>query len=435
MDFKNLPKGLFSLKKMESTENKKDFISSPNEAKPLSSSDNILSEDSLLHNETITVERFGFNSAKANNGSTIGLSICLNRNYLDFKKKVTDDIAKQADLKQPYRLKLHELNAENDGISRKIEKIKSQEIPNLKTKIERSRLDIAEIRSNPELLTGDKTGKASFYIGAIILVLLTVYLFVFYSSASYSSFFKEFKISEINIANTIFDARALSNAFNDGFTELILIITIPAVFLGLGYLIHKHSEKKSSKSYLIIAVLVIVTFIFDAIIAYEICEKIYDINKTNSFQNIPDYSLKLAFSSVNFWLIIFAGFMVYLIWGFVFGFTIEAHEKLDKVRVAIKTKEEQIREIDKTIDKLNGEINTLEEKESKNNGEIDKLNELVENTTIIPKEFEQYLYHFMQGWLHWMAANLKNQPQQKECEDVLKLFITANIKQIDYQNN
>ena len=424
MDFKNLPKGLFKLKKEE-------VVAKYNGVKQEFNSDGTLNENSLLHNENVTVEREGFNSAKEHNASTSGLSICLHRVYLDFKKKVSEDGVRQAELKQPYRLKLHDLKSENDGFSKKVEKINTQEIPNCKSKIEKLRNDISDIRANPERLTGDKSGNASFYIGLIILFFLTVYLFIFYSSASYSSFFKEFTISEIGIANSIFDAQALSKAFRDGFTELTLIVTIPAVFLGLGYLIHKSSEKKGAKKYLFIGSLIFVTFIFDVIIAYEICEKIYNIKKTNSFQNIPDFSLSLAFQSINFWLIIFAGFVVYLIWGLVFDFTIEAHEKLDKIRMAIKNKESEIKFAEESIDKLNTEISALEEKENKNIGEINKLNELLDHTTIIPKEFEQYLYHFMQGWLHWMSANLKNQSQHKECEDILTTFIAANIKPIE----
>ena len=428
MDFKNIPKGLFKLKKVENVEKQKEVV-------PEVSLDGTLNENTLLHNDNTTVKRLGFNSGREHNGSTIGLSICLNRIYLDHKKMVTDDSAKQAELKKPYRLTLHDIKAENDGIVKRKEKIKTEEILQCKNKIEKIRKEIAEIRENPERLTGDKSGKASFYIGLTILVFLTVYLFIFYSSASYSSFFKEFTISEIGIANSIFDAQALSKAFKDGFTELMLIITIPAVFIGLGYLIHKSSEKKGYKKFLFIGSLIFVTFIFDAIIAYEICEKIYNIKKTNSFQNIPDYSLSLAFQSISFWLIIFAGFVVYLIWGLVFDFTIEAHEKQDKVRLAIKHKEEEIKVVEQNIDKLNLDVNSLEEKENKNIAEINKLNELIEHTTIIPKEFEQYLFHFMQGWIHWMSANLKNQTQQKECEDILTLFISTNIKPIEFTKN
>jgi hypothetical protein len=428
MDIKNLPKGLFKLKKTESAE-------IPNNLNPTSRDAAILNENTLLNNENVTVEREGFNSAKEHNASTTGLGICLNRIYLDIRNKLSNDNAKQNELKQPYKLKLHDLRAENEGFEKKIHKIKSEEIPGGLKKIEKIYNDIADIRANPERLTGDKSGRASFYIGLTILLFLTVYLFIFYSSASYSSFFKNFTISELGIANSIFDAQALSKAYFDGFTELLLIVTIPAVFLGLGYLIHKISEQKGFKKFAFIGALILVTFAFDAIIAYEICEKIYNIKKSNSFQDIPDYSVALAFQSINFWLIIFAGFVVYVIWGLVFDFTIDAHEKLDKIRDAIKGKEKEILAIELSIENLKTEIDILDVKQGKNNGEINKLNELIDNKTIIPKEFELYLYHFMQGWLHWMSANLKNQSQQKECEEILNTFIAVNIKPIDYSNN
>jgi hypothetical protein len=424
MDYKKIPKGLFALKKIPNVADQKELQFDV-------VADGTLNENSLLQNENVTVERFGFNSAKANNGSTVGLAICLNRIYLDHKKKIAEDNAKQAELKKPYRLKLHDVIAENEGLSKRKEKIKSEEISDRLNKIEILRKGIAEIKANPGAVTGDKSGRASFYIGSIILLLLTIYLFIFYSSASYSSFFKEFTITEITITNSIFDAQALSKAWKDGFTELILIVTIPAVFLGLGYLIHKSSEKKGVRKFLFISSLILVTFLFDTIIAYEICEKIYNIRKENTFQGVLPYSLKLAFQSINFWLIIFAGFVVYLIWGLVFDFTMESHEKLDKFRMAITAKEKEISVHELAIEQLNTEINKIEEKEQKNTAEINKLNELIDHTIIIPKELEQYLFHFMQGWLHWMSANLQNQTKQKECQDILSIFIDTNIRQIE----
>jgi hypothetical protein len=255
MDFKNIPKGLFSLKKEIPIEKSQEINLEPNQIV----SD---SENSLLYNDNVTVERFGFNSARSNNGSTIGLAICLNRIYLDHKKKVTEDVALQENLKKPYKLQLLSLISDNEGIEKRKEKIKHEEIKSVGAKIEKLHKEMLEIKSNPERLTGDKSGNASFYIGLIILSLLTVYLFIFYSSASYSSFFKEFSISQIGLANSIFDPNALSKAFYDGATELILIITIPAVFLGLGYLIHKFQAQEGAKKYLIIGFLILVTFIF-----------------------------------------------------------------------------------------------------------------------------------------------------------------------------
>ena len=115
MDFKNIPKGLFSLKKEIPIEKSQEINLEPNQIV----SD---SENSLLHNDNVTVERFGFNSARSNNGSTIGLAICLNRIYLDHKKKVTEDVALQENLKKPYKLQLLSLISDNEGIEKRKEK-------------------------------------------------------------------------------------------------------------------------------------------------------------------------------------------------------------------------------------------------------------------------------------------------------------------------
>lgn len=374
-----------------------------------------------------TIEESGFNSGHANRGSTIGLSICLNRIYSDHKQKVKDDVGKQEELKKPYRAKLHDLMGENEVYINRLKKIKEEEIPLLEDKKHALERQIDDIKTNPSKISGDKTGKASYIIGLIILLFLTVYLFIFYSSASYSAFFKEFKPSEIAVANSIFDAQAIAKSWVDGWQEFTLIITIPAVFLGLGFLIHKGQAKKGWQKIGFIGSLVLVTLVFDIIIGYEICHKLYVLGQQNSFEIKEDYSVGLAVKDINFWLIIFAGFVVYIIWGLVFSFTMDAHEKLDMVKIAIRNKESEMKMHDDKIDGLRIEINKIEMQEGINKSEITKLKDIIENTTIIPKEFEQYLFQFMQGWLHWMSANLHNEEKQSACKEVLNDFISKNI--------
>jgi hypothetical protein len=430
MSLINIPKGLFSLKKNNQNDKQEEIDSKINDR-----NHNALEDNFNIASNTISVDDKGFKNARELNGSAIGLRICLNREYQNYKDKIANDKQKQEELKKPFRLERKKLENENVGIVQRKDRIRAEDIPRLEAKTERIRKEIADIRQNPEKINGDKSGKASFYIGLIILSLLTVYLFIFYSSASYSSFFKEFTISEIGIANSIFDAQALSKAFKDGFTELLLIITIPAVFLGLGYLIHKGSEKKGLNKFMFIGSLILVTFIFDVIIAFEICEKIYNIKKNNSFQDIPDYTFGIAFQSINFWLIIFAGFVVYIIWGLVFDFTIEAHEKQDKVRIVIEQKELEIKNTDEEIEKLNAVLNQLEETKAKNTTEIKRLDQLIDHTTIIPKEFEIYLFHFMKGWIHWMEANQKMNERMIECNEICNQFISTTIKPVESINN
>ena len=69
MNISNLPKGLFKLK------NKPEELIEKNIPIPQLDS----SSSSLLQNDNLTVERFGFNSARENNGSNIG--VCRQRKW------------------------------------------------------------------------------------------------------------------------------------------------------------------------------------------------------------------------------------------------------------------------------------------------------------------------------------------------------------------
>lgn len=406
-DFSKFKTGLFKIKEKE-----KEIIIPANEPE-----------------EKISFQRHGFKQAGSMNGSTEGLKICLNRVYQEHMALMRRDENRQEELRKPFKITLQELNTTNEGLKNQITTIETEIIPSKEEKIENLKKDISDIRKNPDHYTGNHVGKAGFYIGAFILTFLTLYLFVFYSSASYSALFKDFQIDDAVITKAIFDAKAITKALKDGISELLLILTIPFVFIGLGYLIHKFQEAKGKSKYLKITALLIVTFIFDTILAYEITQKIYDIKKGNSFQPIPDYSLKLAFSSVSFWLIIFAGFVVYLIWGFVFDFVMDSFAKLDVIKVHIKAKQEQIDSIEKDISDSENKINNLKILKDKNQIEINKLKDIINGTIIQPKEVKEALSQFMVGWYNWLSHG--REYNRSEHNKIYDEFIALNVTVIE----
>ncbi len=368
----------------------------------------------------------GHHQAYLLGGSTAGLRVCLQKVYFNFKERIKEDTDKQEELKRPARIALEEQKGNIERWENRIRELREEHIPAIKRKIEVLKEEKSNIRKNPQEIIGDVTGKASFYIGTIILLFLTLYLFTFYSSASYSAFFKEFTLNQIGVANSIFDAQALSKAVKDGVMELVLILTIPFVFLGLGYLIHKLQESKGLMKFVKIATLVVVTFIFDAILAYEITEKIYNIKKENSFGDVPEYSIGTALSSINFWLIIFAGFIVYLIWGFVFDFVLEAFGKIDKVKVAIKEKDRQIEDANKQVEEYGLDIDKMRHQIDYAKTKVKTLNETI-NSVIIPREFEQEVYSFMAGWLAWMKGSGKQHEELEAAGEIVHEFVRVAI--------
>ena len=407
MDLSQIKKGLFSVK--QPTEKKEEVTPTETTGK-----------------EKITYTDYGFLQASRLGGTTPGLRTCLHKIYNDFKQEIKDDVAEQDRLKKPYKVKIEDYKGDNERLEKKIEKVKTDYLVRAIKKIETLKEELSHIKKNPQEVNGDDAGKASFFIGGIILLFLTVYLFIFYSSASFSAFFKEFSLNEIGVANSIFDAQALSKAFKDGVTELALILTIPFVFLGLGYLIHKFQEQKDYKKYIKIAMLIFITFIFDSILAYEITEKIYNIKKENSFNNIPDYTVSMAFQSVSFWLIIFAGFIVYVIWGFVFDFVMESYAKMDKVKVAIQEKEKQIKDAEAEQKDLEVQLDKMTHTIDENNKEINKLNKILESS-IIPREFEHDIFSFLTGWMAWMKQSGKAHNDLDEADKLTHEFVKVTL--------
>ena len=209
---------------------------------------------------------------------------------------------------------------------------------------------------------------------------------------------------------------------------------MPFVFIGLGFLIHQFQKGKGAKKYFQIIALILVTFVFDAILAYEITEKIYNIKAENSFQEMPAYDFNFAFHSVNFWLIIFAGFVVYIIWGFVFDFTIEAYDKLDVIKQEIKARQREIGYIEDDLKIKREKVGELYDDISSIKKIIKDLQGRINGVIIDTTEFDKILHEFLGGWLHWMNANKFDQSKIAEAKSKADEFILVNIREYKINN-
>lgn len=355
----------------------------------------------------------GFSDAGKVGGSEEALIPNLHAAKAKLQAELASDSKIQGAEQTRIRNEIARLKGEKDTLEVKKER-KESDLDRAGKDIEDLRKEIASIKQDPTQVVENPTGKVGFSIGFFIICVLTVYLWIFYSSASYSAFFKQFTLNNIGVASAIFDAQALPKAFGDGFGELLLISTIPFVFLALGYLIHKFGEEKSNVKYLKIVALFFVTFIFDTILAYEITEKIYNLNAANSFQDMPEYSFSLAFSSINFWLIIFSGFVSYVIWGLVFDFVMESHAKLNVVRVKISEKEAEIRRKKKQCNEYKDDIEKIESEIKTKDIEIrEKENEL-ENVVYPVNILVDCLNSYLAGWINFLAGVGKAKNEQEQ---------------------
>jgi predicted DNA-binding transcriptional regulator len=350
--------------------------------------------------------------------------------YIQLTRYIQQDEIEQNGRKTKIKQEISGLEAKKSNIQNQIES-ENNKLIHEENKIEKIINEIDHIKENPKIISGDSFVKASFWIGLVIILFITVYLFVFYSSAAYSAFFKDFTPDDNKITQAIFDAQAVSKAWADGFTELIFILAIPAVFLGLGFLIHKFSEENGYAKYIKISGLVVVTFTFDFIIAYAIVKEIYDIKRGGIFEELPPMTIERAFSEVNFWIIIFAGFVVYIIWGLVFNFTMKEFEKLDKVRYAIKNKEKKLTEYKLDCKTIRGKISILQQDMNNIQGEIDKLKIQIESYVLYFNDVREGINNYFTGWVGYLRSTRSPQVLIQECESIKEKFL-SELKNSDF---
>ncbi|TXK75061.1 ABC transporter permease [Mesonia sp. K4-1] len=390
----------------------------------------------------ITYYQSGFAASTKASGKPIVLQACLQNLFASFEDQCRRQEVEQQKLKQPYKEEQERLKTELKKFETGLSIFEEQAVEN-KQQVEQHQKEIIDVKNNPTKygVEADKRPKAQFYIGILVLIPITLYLLVFYVSASYSAFFKEFEVDALVAA--IFDKDAFNNAFNDSLLEGILVTTIPFVFMGLGYVIHMMQKGKGWLNSLKLVALLLITFAFDALLAYSIEQKIYDFNKT---LNSPDFDLSIALQEAQFWMIIFAGFVVYIIWGLVFDYIMKEYENLDKINLFIQNKKEEIKNLRQVKIELNDKISDFKGLISEVKGKIEEVQSKINGFIFPIKEYLLYHNQYKEGWFQAINTEIALPTKQKielleSCDQTtqqhlkdLKL-VDNDIQQLIYSKN
>lgn len=366
--------------------------------------------------KTITVEKVSYKekgeaSSKACSGNPLNLKAALNALYEGFETKCKQDAISQQQLKQPY---VAEEKGKKTTLLNKDEIVTRLErkVDSLDAEIDSLKQDCRKVKTTPEdyLVEVGKGASAKFWIGISFLLPLAAYIFVFYISTSFSAFFREFDPGT-SLFQGMFDPQALTKAYKAGALELIFILFIPFVFFALGYLIHMFQEKRGLVNKFKIAGLFIITFIFDAILAYQIDKKLYELSKTFDSEA---FNISVAFQSVSFWVIIFAGFVSYIVWGLVFDFVMKEHANRDKIKAFIREKKDAIFEKEKKQTKLKEQITKEEGEVAKIKTRITELQNIIDGFILPVMNYKSLSTQYLQGWQHYISSALQMGKDEKD---------------------
>ena len=272
----------------------------------------------------------------------------------------------------------------------------------------------------------NKAAKLKLILGIVILVPLTFYLFLFYSSTFYSAFFKDFGASA-NVLNSMFDAEALSKAWETSVTELAFVLCAPIIFMGLGFSLHFFTVQKSWTKYFKMAAILCITFIFDAILAYMIGKHLHEMEVIIGTAALNStYGFSDAVQDINTWAVIFCGFIVYIIWGIVFDMAMSAYDQLDLNKINIKAIEEQKKVLEAEIAEEKQKEQELNNQINSHNNDISGLTVQLGRTVIIDKAaIRTEMTNFFTGWAAQMNVLGKSQQEQQEANATFENTVNA----------
>lgn len=374
---------------------------------------------------TITYHQYGFRSAQHSNSRPEAIEGFLDNVYEKFldeqsldEKGLKDRISKLKAEVQQEKQKKNDANAELSSTkSNKDEKEKE---------IQELELEKIDIR-NGEGETGDTI---PFVIGTFITLLLTLYLFVFYSSSGYSAFYG-IKPGSLGFINP----NVFADAMNRGGGVIALIILFPVIFLGLGFLIHdsletnkKLSSVNKPKKYGVILSLLFVTLVADAFIGYKISQGVHT-NEFNAGLSDETWKASMVLTDINFYLVLVLGFVVYVIWGFLLHYVL-SHTYLktesEKVKLMIENINNKIAEKRKELNDIISKINKLESDIiNYDNKIIEKEEDIIGyQNGVIPvnvASLKGSVGEFMGGWQAYSHGNFDKQTANTLIGETIKI--------------
>ena len=371
-----------------------------------------VNSDNLQNGETY--DNWGTRICGIVSGSLTALSPYLQKVYNHSYNRQAHNVEFQRQQMADIHAEIDRKNGEIELANHKIDAA-NKEIDNINCKIKGLKEEQQEIKSSKERT--NKEERLKLFIGLFIIIPLTIYLFLFYSSTFYSAFFRD-PASITDVMNSMFDANALANAYGSGITELGFVLSAPIIFMGLGFALHFFSVQEGKMKYLKMAAMLLVTLMFDCILAYKIGEQMHSLGIITGVYPIgEEYTVNMALHDINTWAVIFCGFIVYVIWGVVFDMCMSAYNKLDLNKTRLKAIKQELDNCDKKIKAENDNIQTLNQQITNERNAIAALTaKLVKQVIIDYSLIRADMNNFFSGWITMMQILEKSQGEMDEAK-------------------
>jgi len=312
-------------------------------------------------------------------------------------------------VEEPYKGFTDEEKKERTKLMKEFEKkVREKEEANAKIEgdvkekekgIDKYRKDLLQIRESRskdhDKLKTENFSLVKFSLNFFILAMLSIYLFFFYVSATYKALYVDFE----GIAESIAAGEG-TGSIMPGPYELgqalqynYLLFVVPFVFYAFGWAFHILLELKNQFKLVFLGLLIAVTFTVDFLLAMIIS------NNTENAKQLMGLSTTPWSQSPSFYIILFLGFLVYVIWSILLDSLLREWDK-----------KEITNNLKKIIRHLTGDIKILKSKTGDVAAMKKQIAEYREDiSTVMVGNLKKYVDQFSSGWIAYLApANMKD---------------------------
>lgn len=380
--------------------------------------------------ERKNLEKYGSEEAGRSNGALENYKATLEKIYTgNIVAKTNKTIIQTQQTVDKIHAQIQSIEEKNIDLLSKINNLEDSKIPDkgkifdLKKKIENIKNEIEDIYENG----GNNKYKvfkwSNFSTYLFFFLPLSIYLLLFYTSISHSAFYGIDPTSLIQ-------GKTVSVGILPNFADLMRAITTnymliftPFVFFTFGVVIHIFLENEKNIKYLWLMLVVLVTLVLDSFIAFKIHEEVIKSIKMILDDDEAKQFISKWYEDVNFYIVLFMGFVVFIMWSIIFHTLRVEWAKRD----VISTRKFKINRLDKDIDVFKSELNLFNTEKSKNNSRIELLKKQIGKDKISPDETLSNISNFCKGWCDWLAFNGKyttdkNQNQIKQINETTDIF-------------
>ncbi len=363
----------------------------------------------MHHIDRVNLYDFGYEkSGNANGDPTLYvtyLNRILNGDLVEEPFKGFTDEEKKDRIRQIKELEkgIREKEALNSKVEEEI-KLKEKDID----KYRKDLLQIREIRSkSKEKLKSENFSVAKFSLNLFILAMLSIYLFFFYVSATYKALYVDFEGIASSIAAGEGTGSIMPGAYElaEALQFNYLLFVVPFVFYAFGWAFHVLLELKSKAKYAFVSMLIAVTFTVDFLLAMIISN---NTEGAKALMGLPSVHWS---ASPSFYIILFLGFLVYVIWSILLDSLVREWDK-----------REITNNLKKIIKHLQGDIKVLQEKlEDVSFPKAQIANYREDLSTVMYGNLKRYIDQFTSGWISYLSPNTMKEVKEN-CLQLKKDF-------------